>query len=734
MASDLDAFLRPRSIAVVGASGAGGRPNTLMTTRLHAFAAKHGARFHAVTPVYPSVLGVTTVPTLANVDDQIDLAVLLTGVDRVVDHFAEACAVGARFAVIFASGFSEIGPAGAEAEARLRALVERGPTRLLGPNTNLNAFSEFRSDLAGPAIALITQSGHQGRPIFQGQELGIRLSHWAPTGNEIDLEFADFCEYFADRPEVGAIAAYIEGFKDGATLVRALDHAARRRTPIVIVKVGRTATGASMAMSHTGHLTGSDAVTDAVFRQYGVTRVDGLDELLDLSAMFCRTAPYRPSLPNHDPAGERAAPRQSGEATRRVTPGIPASSEARPGICVYSISGGTGAHMADLASAAGLHLPELSASTRAALHDGLIPSYLRVSNPVDCGGPPVMDARGRQILDVLLEAPEIDALIVPITGAVESMSDPMTRDLVNAAATTHKPIFVVWGSPVGDERAYREILLGSRLPVFRTFQNCVRAVVAWQEWSSFADSYESPLSGANTTAGRSATTARRVLTDASGGPTLSEHASKALLRAYGIRTTEDVMCATPAASARAAADLGLPVVMKVSSPDLAHKSDAGLVVVGVDSLTAVRRVHAELLDRARRAAPGARVDGILVCESISDGVETLVGVSRDDGFGPVVTVGLGGILVEALGDVAIGVPPFTEREARRMIESLAGAALLRGVRGRPAVDENALVDVIMKVQRLATDLADVVAELDINPLVVRREGAVALDALVVRRT
>ena len=193
--------------------------------------------------------------------------------------------------MIFAAGFSETGKEGEKLEQRLTDLVESGDVRLLGPNTNLNAFETFRDDLDGPSIALITQSGHQGRPVFQGQELGIRLTHWAPTGNEVDLEFADFCRYFADQPEVGVIACYIEGFKDGRSLMLAADHAAKLQKPIVMVKVGRTDEGRSMAQSHTGHLTGSDAITDAVFRQFGVTRVDGLDELLEVSAALARTRP-----------------------------------------------------------------------------------------------------------------------------------------------------------------------------------------------------------------------------------------------------------------------------------------------------------------------------------------------------------------------------------------------------------------------------------------------------------
>ena len=700
---DLDTFLHPRSVAVVGASDAGGKPNTLMTARVKAFADQHGARFYAVTPVYDTVQGVTTVPSIRDVDDDIDLAVLLTGTERVVDHFAEAAAHGARFAVIFSAGFSESGAHGRAIEARLAELVRTHDTHLLGPNTNLNAFSEFRADLDGPAIALVTQSGHQGRPIFQGQELGIRLSHWAPTGNEVDLEFADFARYFADQPGVGVIAAYIEGFKDGRTLMLAADHAARRRTPIVVVKVGRTAEGASMAQSHTGHLTGSDAVTSAVFRQFGVTRVDGLDELLDVSAMFARTT---------RPTGD--------------------------GVCVYAISGGTGAHIADLLAAAGVRLPELGAATQRALHDGLIPPYLRVSNPVDCGGPPVMDERGRTILDVVLADPNVDILVVPITGALDSMSTPMVRDLVAAADTTEKPIFVVWGSPVGTEAPYRDGLLGSRLPVFRTFSNCVRAVRAYLDYWDFADRYQSPFTDVPTVPLPAAQSARRMLEPLAPGEALSEWSSKQLLQAYGITSSRDVLCRSAREAVAAAAKLAgpdhRPVVMKVSSPDLLHKSDAGLVALGVEGPTRVRATYGELLRRAQEADERARVDGVLVCEMVQGGVEMLVGATSDPLFGPVLTVGSGGVLVEVFGDVAFRVPPFSADEARRMVAELTGAALLRGVRGAEPVGEDALVDVVMRLQRLVMDLADVVGEIDINPLVVTGpERAVALDALVVRK-
>jgi len=233
------------------------------------------------------VLGARCYPSIFDVPGDVDLAVILTG--KAVDTFEEVLQRKAAFAVIFAAGFAEAGKDGERLQARLDELVRDGDVHLLGPNTNLNAFEDFREDLDGPSIALITQSGHQGRPVFQGQEIGIRLTHWAPTGNEVDLEFADFARYFADQPEVGVIAAYIEGFKDGRTLMLAADHAAKLQKPMVVVKIGRTDEGESMAMAHTGHLTGSDAVTSSVFRQFGITRADGLDDLLDTAAAFART-------------------------------------------------------------------------------------------------------------------------------------------------------------------------------------------------------------------------------------------------------------------------------------------------------------------------------------------------------------------------------------------------------------------------------------------------------------
>jgi len=389
--------------------------------------------------------------------------------------------------------------------------------------------------------------------------------------------------------------------------------------------------------------------------------------------------------------------------------------------------------MADVLADAGLKIPDLTKDSQRQLHDGLIPSYLRVSNPVDCGGPPVADARGRKILDVILADKNVDLVVIPITGAVAIFSDPFTRDIIAAAKTTTKPVYVVWGAPAGTDDTYYKRLLDGGLPVFRTFHNCVAAVKSYADYWTFSARYTSPFANAALKPLPAARKARKILEAVPAGEALSEWNSKKLIRAYGIKTSKDELCASAAEAVRAAKAIGFPVVMKVSSPDLLHKSDVGVVKVGLGSAAEVRAAYDELLRKAAKANPLARLDGVMVCEMVTGGVDTLIGVTTDELFGPVVTVGLGGIFVEVLGDVTFRVPPFDEAEARRALEELKGFKMFAGVRGQPAVDVDALVDTVMKVQRLALDLAGEVRELDINPLVIRPRGAVALDALVVKQ-
>ncbi|MFE9879430.1 acetate--CoA ligase family protein [Streptomyces sp. NPDC005784] len=690
---DLDRFFRPESVAVIGASDAEGRPNTGITRQLIGWAERVGARLHPVHPTRRSVFGLPCLPSVADLPEQVDLAVLLVG--DPLPMIEELAGAKVKFAVAFASGFAETGAEGAAAQTRLATAVRGSGLRLLGPNTNLNAFENFRDDLTGPAVALITQSGHQGRPVFAMQQLGVRLSHWAPTGNEADLETADFISYFSERPEVGAIACYVEGLKDGRSFLLAADRAARRGVPVVAVKVGRTETGARTAASHTGKLTGADTVVDAAMRQFGVIRVDGLDELQDTAALLARAR-----APHAD------------------------------GVVVYSISGGTGAHFADLASGAGLDLPVLSDAKQAELHTW-IPDYLNVANPVDNGGHPVGDWRGRKIIDAILADPAVGVLICPITGPFPPMSDKLAQDLVDSAEQTDKLVCVVWGSPVGTETAYRETLLGSsRVATFRTFANCITAVRAHLDHARFTAAYRSPFDEAPRTPSPSFRKAQALMRP---GQQLSEHAAKQLLRAYGIRVPREQLVTSAAAAVRAASQVGYPVVMKASGAQIAHKTELGLVKIGLTSASQVRDAYRELTDIARYE--GISLDGVLVCQMVERGVEMVVGVTHDQLFGPTVTVGLGGVLVEVLRDTAVRVPPFGDDQARAMLSELRGRALLDGVRGAPPVDVDALVEVVIRVQRMALELGDEISELDINPLMVlpRGQGAVALDALVMCR-
>ena len=298
---DLDTFFNPKRVAVVGASDSNAGTNTALTVKITAWAVARGASVHYVNPNRPVVAGRPALKSLTEVDEPLDLVAILVG--HPLPVLRDAVAARAKFAVVFAAGFAEVGTKGERVQAEMERIIESGGTHVLGPNTNLNAFEAFRDDLPGRAIALITQSGHQGRPVFQGQEIGIKLSHWAPAGNEVDLESADFIDYFSSLATTGAVACYIEGFKNGRTLQLApQDAAARRRVPIVVVKVGRTDEGTSMAKAHTGHLTGADDVVSAAFRQYGIQRVDGLDQLLDVSAALARTrAPSPAALRRPDP-------------------------------------------------------------------------------------------------------------------------------------------------------------------------------------------------------------------------------------------------------------------------------------------------------------------------------------------------------------------------------------------------------------------------------------------------
>ena len=685
MTAELERFFHPRTIAVIGATDDKRKPGYALLMKVRARAERDGATVYGVNPRLTDIDGIKCYPTLEEVPGEIDVAVIMIG--DAEKGLRDAVAKKARFAVIFTAGFREVGAEGAKREEELAKIARDGGVRLFGPNTNVNAFEMF-PETDGKKLALITQSGHQGRPIAQGVELGIGVKYWAPTGNEADLESADFIEYFVDLPDVAVVSAYIEGFKSIPRLKAAAEKAARAGKPIVLVKIGRTEAGRRMAMAHTGHLTGSDDVMSAFFRQYGMVRVDDLDELLETSALFTRL------------------PRPNGE-----------------GLCVYAISGGTGAHMADLCAWGGLTLPTLTEETQQKLREA-IPDYLTVSNPVDNGAQVVRKGGlNKQCIDLCLDDPNVDILVCPITGILPSMSKVVAGDIVDAYKEARKPVIVIWGSPVTDEEGYR-ILVEGGVPMFRSFRSFVVGLRRYLDYWKFLSTFEERVAPPP----RVPSGFETML--AGSGP-LSEYDSASLAAQFGVPFTRSALCETEQQAADAAAQLGGHVVMKACGSGILHKSDAGLVRIGVTDPAMTFR---ELDEAGREHAGDAGYDGVLVQELADDGEEVIVGFSRDPLFGPVVLFGLGGIFVEVLKDVALRVAPLTRRDAEEMIREVKGFPLLDGARGRPKADVDALADLLMKVSRMACEVGDRVSELDLNPVRVRPagQGVMALDALVVR--
>jgi acetate---CoA ligase (ADP-forming) len=612
-----------------------------------------------------------------------------------------------RVAVVFAAGFEEVGTAEGRRRHRRLAQLAAGPMRILGPNTNLNVIEGWRRDLVGKRLAILTQSGFQGRPIAQSEALGVPIQSWVTLGNEVDLDFADMVAEFAAWEDTGAIAGYVEGFRDGRAFMLAADEAARARVPIVLIKIGRTEQGRKAAAAHTAHLTGSDAVHNAVFAQTGVIRVDDLDEVIEVAGMFCHVG--------------RPLERTAG------------------GVGIYALSGGTASHMADMAAAAGLHLPRLTSETIQELHRH-IPWYLRVDNPVDTGGAINASPAGRVTLELLVADPRIDLVIAPITGVFPGMSDTLAADLIAVHrrwldphhAGPKKPVLAVWSSPVREDSAYRS-LCDAGVPLFHSFGACARGAKALVDWSRFARGYRSPLLTSRPSSA-AARQAREVLDLIPAGGLANEVVAKELLASYGIPVVEEYMVQSGEEAVKVASSLG-PVAMKVVSAGIPHKSDLGLVALGVEGKSSVRMAFSQLIERARAARPYADIEGIVVQRMVTDGVvEAIVGITWQPPFGPTIVAGLGGLFVEVLEDVSFGVPPFSRHHAKSMVERLRGAALLKGARGRPAADVTALVDTIMNLQRLAMDVGEQLESLDVNPLIVRPRGlgVVAVDALAIR--
>jgi acyl-CoA synthetase (NDP forming) len=635
---------------------------------------------------------IPVVKSILDLPDEIDLVVVRVAPRATAQVIAQCGKRGIRDVLVFTDGYSETGQNGIALEHELRETAARAGVRVIGPNTNDNAFEQYPrpANHRGGAIAMVTQSGANGRSVVEGVAMGACFHRWVTTGNEVDLEVADFIHHFAGLDDVAVIALYVEGFKSAAKLRVALERAMIAGKPVVAIKMGATPRGAKAAASHTGHLTGADAVVNGLFRQYGVTRVHDVDELLETANMFSK---------------------------------LPLSTG--PSCAMYTISGGTAALMAENADTNGISMPEIPAEIREAIYR-YIPRNVSVVNPVDNGGVFVMRAppeERRAVIDLIASVPDIDMIVFGLNAAYGPLSDKMGEDILGWAPTASKPVVAVWTSIITDTAGYRDVV-ASGVPIFRSFGKCMRALGARARYLDRRRRFQPHDMTVRPLPARIAG-----LLGKAGVIGAAETA--VLLADSGVRLAGERLVHNADAAAEAAEAIGFPVVLKLMSPDIPHKTDKGLVRLGLRTATDVRAIADELLARGRELAPAARIDGLLVQEQVPAGVEMIVGLTNDAQFGPSLTIGAGGIHAEMINDAVTAPLPVSADDVREMIAALRMAPLLDGARGAAPADREAFVRLARAVGELGLSAGSLLSELDLNPVVVLPDNAVAVDALVI---
>lgn len=689
--ANLKRMFEARSIAVIGASGdatrIGGRPVAMLKSQGYAGA------IHPINPNRDEIQGLKAWPSIADVPGDVDLAICAVPGNLVEGVLRQCADKGVGGAIIFAGGFAEVGDEGVAAQARLKALSQETGLRLIGPNCmgfvnfGLKMPASFHPAFAHTMppgrIGLVSQSGaFGGLSALMAVARGVGFSHILTTGNESDVGVADCLDYLVQDPGTEVILLYIEGVRDGPAFLDALARARAAGKPIVAVKLGRTDAGARAAASHTSALAGADQVYDAVFRQFGVHRVNAIEEFFDLGAAIAVGG---------RPRGDRVA--------------------------LVTVSGGVGVLMADDASARGLDVMPLPEATQAKFK-AIVP-YAGVNNPLDVTGQIINQPEiFEQALRLVLEEGDYDAVVgfqgasLAVEAAIPSsleMWKSLKRDYPDRA-------FAVASLVVpGAQKKFE----AEGVPCFTEATHATRAMAAGAYFTrSFARDFTwAPDVAASGPLGN--------------GP-FTETAALEVLKAAGLPTMPWQVATSADAAVAAAGSMGFPVVMKIVSPDIVHKTDVGGVRLSLGDADAVRGAYDAILASVRAKAPAARIEGVLVAPMISGGVETILGVHVDPVFGPAVMFGLGGVFVEVLKDVTFRIAPFDTAEAHRMIDEIRGRAMLDGVRGAPAADIDALAGALAALSRFAAAHRDRLLSVDLNPFVVlpAGQGAMALDAVI----
>lgn len=697
MPSSLDAILKPRVVAVVGASRSPNHIGHQITSNLihHGFTG-------AVFPVNPSAAAVCSVkayPDIGSVPDPVDLAVIVVPKHLVIGVAQECAAAGVRGLVVITAGFREIGEQGAQRERELAELVRSSGMRMVGPNClgvmntdpaiSLNAtFAPIMPPFG--SAALMSQSGAMGVNILDyAHEYQIGLAQFVSVGNKPDVSGNDLLQQWENDPAVATILMYTENFGNPR---RFLELASRitKHKPIIALKAGRSASGARAASSHTGALAASNAAVDALLAQAGVLRAGSVEELFDMAMAF----------------GAQVRPR-----SRRTA--------------VLTNAGGPGILAADALEANGLDVVELGVDTVAALTP-LFPEEASIRNPVDMIAS-AQPTNYRQALEILLADPNVDcavAVFVPPFGVSQTaVAEAIVSAIRNRPGKT---VVAVLMGRVGLSEG-RADLHAVGVPAFVFPESAARALAAlcrYQEWLARPTSETVPLPVDRERAARVIAAVR-----AERRVHLQQSEALEVCDAYGIPTVAARVAHSAAEAASVATAVGFPIVMKVVSQDIVHKSDVGGVVLGIDDAEQARAAYDTMSREIAARAPNARVDGVLVQQMVRGGLEIIVGVSRDRLFGPLVMFGLGGIYVEAIRDVVFRVAPIGALEASDMLAGIRGTQILAGMRGRPGVKREAVTEVLRRVSQLAADFPEI-EELDLNPLLAFEDRVVAVDARI----
>ena len=698
----LTAFFQPRSIAVIGASEREGSVGRAIWDNLHGFS----GTVYPVNAKRVELCGAKAYPNIATLPEVPELVIIVTPATTVPQLLEEAGVAGVRAVIVISAGFKETGPEGAKLEAEVLAAAKRHGVRLIGPNclglmnphAGLNA--TFASSVARPGrVAFLSQSGALCTAILDwSHDQHVGFSAFVSTGAMADVGWGDLIRHFGEDPNTSSIVIYMESVGDDAAAFLAAARAVAAQKPIVVIKVGRTAEASRVAASHTGAMTGSDAVLDAALRQSGVLRVDTIEELFDMAEVLAK----QPL-----PTGRRLA--------------------------IVTNAGGPGALATDALVLGHGELAELAAKTMGDLN-ALLPLHWSHHNPVDVLGD-ADAARFAQALRIVAGDAAVDGVLAILTPQAMTKPTHIAREVAEIAGQINKPLLASWMGAQSVQEG-RGILNAAGVPTYDYPDEAALAFVRMREhrlrliWlsetlSAHADDDDSealPLVGEMIDA---------VLK--SGRTLMTEQEAKQLLQVAGIPIVETRAAYDEEAAVAAAEALGFPVVVKLLSSTITHKSDCGGVQLNLLSAAAVQQAWRLIRDNVTHLLGLAAFEGVTVQRMITQkGIELILGVSTDAQFGPVLLIGAGGTLVEVLQDHALALPPLNHALARRWVEQTRIAKVLHGVRGQPAVDLVALDDTLVKFARLVQHERRIV-ELDINPLLATPDGIIALDARVVVR-